>query len=269
MTTALPSRSEITQWRTDHLTEVADHLTARAETWEYAFATAYKHALDPAGTSWHGKTADAAIDRAHSDRQGVTRIADALHAVARAARSGAARIHSARGQALTAIGHAEEEGFAVGDDLSVSWPDGGSPFTDVVLNARGSRHAATIWGAAMHLRQVDADVADGLIRTAQRADLPVPPPPIETDGDQPAAEADAWHLPPAPPGQEWHYYWTWGWVLEEPLEDCSTAKEVFNLGIIGAGTLRSMVGGPIGVVGGLSMVGKSGDELGHCQPPFE
>jgi len=73
---------------------------------------------------------------------------------------------------------------------------------------------------------------------------------------------------PIPEGKEWHYYTSWGWRLEDKLEDCSAGKEFWTLAQIVAGGAAMIFGGPLGIIGGFVTAGSGIYTINQCAPPF-
>ena len=114
-----PTLSQVRNWDTEHLTAAADHWTKTATVWEDRFTRYATHVNNPGGTPWEGTAADAAQQRAHSDRMTVIGLADQLHDASAIARSGAVEIAEACRLVLRSVDAAERAGFTVGEDFSV------------------------------------------------------------------------------------------------------------------------------------------------------
>ncbi len=114
------TRSDVEAWVTTHLEAAATHWTSAAGRWEGHFETIHTGMLRPGGTSWEGPAADAAAERSWGDLVKVRGAADALYAAAGHATAGAGDIAWAKRQVLDAIAEAEEAGFTVGQDFSVT-----------------------------------------------------------------------------------------------------------------------------------------------------
>ena len=114
--TPVPSLSQIRVWDTEHLTTAATHWTSTAQVWDDVFTTVAREI----GIPWKGEAAEAAMHRAAMDRVKVVGLADDLHAAAGVARRGADRLDYAKQAVLSAVSQAHEDGFVVGEDLSVS-----------------------------------------------------------------------------------------------------------------------------------------------------
>lgn len=155
-----PGRSQIEHWDTSHLERAARDWVQVAEGWEDNFSTAQRGAMAPGGTDWDGQAAEAAQQRALSDLFKVRGLADTLHAAGTLARSGASDIDLAKQQAIDSIRRAEEAGFEVHDDLSLSSREKFAPGPQAAAKlAQGQAFAAEISTRALQLAAVDAEVA--------------------------------------------------------------------------------------------------------------
>jgi len=152
------TRSDIEFWSTEHLETAAAHWTSTAQSWEDHFETIHNGVLRPGGTTWEGAGADGAAERTWGDLVKVRGATDALHAAAGHATNGSGDVAWAKRQVLNAIAEAEEDGFAVGSDFSVTdkpsllrSPEG--------RQAKATQHAHDIAAAVQQL--VDADKQAG------------------------------------------------------------------------------------------------------------
>lgn len=180
-----PGRSQIENWDTSHLERAARDWVQVAEGWEDNFSTAQRGAMAPGGTDWDGQAAEAAQQRALSDLLKVRGLADMLHAAGMAARSGASDIDFAKQQAIDSIRRAEEAGFEVHDDLSLSSHEKFAPGPQAAAKlAQGQALSAEINTRAMQLAAVDAEIAAKITTavaplgevTFPEAPIPVPQP---------------------------------------------------------------------------------------------
>jgi hypothetical protein len=164
--TGIPTLSQIQGWDTQHLEAAADHWEARAQNWQDAFTAVYKQVPAPGGMPWEGRAADAALLHVGGDRLQAVGAADTLYGSAAAARAGAGEIESAKQTALQAVQAAHDQGFTVGEDLSVI---DRSPQPSAILaaqrQAQAQAHTAAIRGAAADLAGTDGAVA-GQVTTA-------------------------------------------------------------------------------------------------------
>ena len=112
-----PTLSQLQSWDTDHLANAAAYWTATAERWEDAFIQMRNqaHAIE-----WEGLGGDAVRTRTSGDLAVVTGKTNQLRNAAKIARIGASNISAAQRRALYAVEDARNEGFQVGEDLSVT-----------------------------------------------------------------------------------------------------------------------------------------------------
>ena len=150
-----PSLSQIVNWDTSHLEDAARHWMATAEQWEDHFTVLHNEMLSPGGTAWEGAGAEAAQERTFADLVKVRGAADHLNGAAAAARYGASEISDAKNLALDAIAEAQEAGFSVGEDLSVT----DSMLLGNLRATQAQQHAAAITTRATNLSALDQQVA--------------------------------------------------------------------------------------------------------------
>lgn len=190
------TRSQIEGCQTEHLHFAATAWTSDADVWESHFETIHRGTLSPGGTPWEGAGADAAQDGTFADLVRVRGMADHLHTAAAAARNGADDIAWAKRQALDAIAQAEEAGFTVGEDLSVT--DRSSLLPAGARAARQSlaeTFSAEIRTAAENLATVDKTVA-GQVSTAL---APLENTHFGDSPDAPTVQAVDYKTAPPPP----------------------------------------------------------------------
>lgn len=152
--------SQIRSWSTEHLTNAAGYWTQTADHWEDAFLTMRNQSQS---ITWHGAGGDALRQRTGADLSLVSRKADQLRQAAGIARNGASDITSAKQRVLYAVEDAQNAGFTVGEDLSVSYTDhGGTAAEQAVRQAQAEQMASEIWSRAAKLEGADAKVAGQL-----------------------------------------------------------------------------------------------------------
>ena len=115
-----PTRSQVENWDTDHLNAAADHWSKTATVWEDRFTELATQITSPGGSPWEGKAAEAAQQRAYSDRLIVVGLSDQLHDASAIARRGATELQEACRLVRRSIESAENAGFTVGEDFSVT-----------------------------------------------------------------------------------------------------------------------------------------------------
>ncbi len=112
--------SQIQNWDVEHLETAAQQWNSTAKLWEDSFESIHRGSLNPGGTAWEGPGAEAAQERTFTDLVKVRGLAEALREAASAARRGASDLRSAQRETVTAIEAAQDAGFAVAEDLSVT-----------------------------------------------------------------------------------------------------------------------------------------------------
>lgn len=157
--------SQIRGWSTEHLTSAAGYWNKTADQWEEAFLTMRNQSHTMV---WKGAGGDALRQRTGSDYNLVSGKADQLRQAAGVARSGASDITSAKRSALNAVEDAQNAGFHVGEDLSVSYDDhGGSAAEQAARQAKAVELAGQIWSRAGQLEATDQKVAGQLAGATQ------------------------------------------------------------------------------------------------------
>lgn len=103
--------------------------------------------------TWHGAGGDALRQRT-ADYTLVSGKAAKLRQAAGIARNGASDISSAKQQTLYAVEDAQNAGFDVGEDLSVSYTDhGGTAAEQAARQAQAEQMASEIWSRAAQLER--------------------------------------------------------------------------------------------------------------------
>ncbi|GCA97384.1 MULTISPECIES: hypothetical protein [Mycolicibacterium] len=116
----LPTRQQIETWQTQHLDDAADRWDAKATTSVAAFEQHHRNVVSPGGTAWTGSGNEAAVNRVTTDLGVVRHHADVKREATKLARTGAEDVRATRKLVIEAITEAEDDGFAVADDLSVT-----------------------------------------------------------------------------------------------------------------------------------------------------
>lgn len=165
----LPTKSEIQDWDTSYLDTAATSWRQAATASEDAFDQHRRNVDAPGGTTWEGAAKDAALDRVTNDIGVVGRQSGVLREAATLAENGAFDIKSAKDKAVEAITAAVDDGFTVGEDLSVTDSRKYDINTVADRNRAAAEHAEDIRWAAQQLVQADQLVGDRL--EAKAADL--------------------------------------------------------------------------------------------------
>ncbi len=165
----IPTLYEVRRWGTAHLTEAADAWTRTATVWEDQFTELVTQVAAPGGVPWEGQAAEAAQQRAYSDRLTVVGLADQLHSASGIARRGATEIAEARRLVLRTVESAEAAGFSVGEDCSVTDPRLYDVGTAAARQAQAEAFATDLRARVGALAATDSRVAGQL--TAATAGL--------------------------------------------------------------------------------------------------
>lgn len=165
----LPTKSEIENWDTSYLDTAAANWRDAATASEGAFDQHRRNIDSPGGTTWEGNAKDAALARVTNDIGVVGRHGGVLREAATLAENGAYDIKAAKDKATEAITAAENDGFTVAEDLSVTDGRRYDITTIVERNRAAKEHAEDIRWAAEQLAAADKLVGDRLVSKA--ADL--------------------------------------------------------------------------------------------------
>jgi hypothetical protein len=115
--TELPPLSQIRVWDVEHLIKAADHWTGTADQWDGVALQVWQ---DSHGLDWEGVARDALIQRTSADKATISGKADQLRESATVARRGASDIDAARRRVMYAAQDAQNAGFGVGENVSVT-----------------------------------------------------------------------------------------------------------------------------------------------------
>lgn len=156
---SVPTLSQVKAWDSEHLTTAATQWTNTATVWEDAFTHVSTQVPCPGGLPWEGEAAGAAQQRAYSDRLIVIGVADQLHEASSIARVGASEIQAAKRSALAAISAAQNSGFSVEEDFSVTDRQRVSAAMMAARQAQAQSLAADIRTRVAELIATDQQVA--------------------------------------------------------------------------------------------------------------
>lgn len=131
----LPSLSQVQNWEIDHLSQAATHWSNTADDWQNSFDRVAQQMPSPGGFSWHGEGAESAQTRATADRAKVRGASDDLRVASAIARAAVNEITAAKSKVLNAVGEAHGQGFAVGEDLTI---------TDRLISSTATERAARV-----------------------------------------------------------------------------------------------------------------------------
>jgi hypothetical protein len=157
--TPLPGLSQVKAWSPDYLDQAATHWSSTATTWDDAYAEAFRQAQSPGGTVWTGTAADAAVETVGLDKAQVVGATDALQAAATAARTGAGELSAATESVLEAVSAAENAGFTVGEDYSVTPRQAVPAYAQAAQQAAAQSFAVNIRSQVLNLMSTDEQVA--------------------------------------------------------------------------------------------------------------
>jgi hypothetical protein len=161
------NRTQVESWNPATLADIGNAWKAMGSDVEELFSR-YKSAVENVnGGHWEGLAADAAVHRAEADRRAAVRLVDHLDRVAQMAIDGFHQVDPPLRRARSAISGAEGSGFAVSEDLTVSYSGTVTPEWET---------ARAQWQVAIYNAASDAEKADHAVRTSlsgARADLRV------------------------------------------------------------------------------------------------
>ncbi|WP_459971763.1 C2 family cysteine protease [Mycobacterium sp. MUNTM1] len=201
--------SQIQAWDTQHLVDAAAYWNKIADHWEDVFLQVRNQSVS---LPWRGAGGEALRQRTGADLPIVSRHADQLREAAAIARNGAGDVSAAQQRVLFAVATAENAGFNVAEDLSVTaYVHGGSLADVMTLEVLADQMAADIRVDAATLTSIDQTVAAKLATaTAGLGDpafAPAPqdgPFPQDSDGTQPRRYTDKDLYPHDPTAADVH-----------------------------------------------------------------
>ncbi len=161
------TKSQIYSWDPSTLTDIGSAWNSMGSDIEDLFDRYKSSVANVNGGPWEGMAADAAQTRAESDRAAAIRLVDHLQHVAQIALDGFDQISPPLERARNAISGAEQAGFFVSEDLTVSY------FGEMTSSRE---RAMTDWQQAITYAATDAETADNDVKdalTAAREDLTV------------------------------------------------------------------------------------------------
>lgn len=158
----LPTRSEVEEWDTSDLANAATGWRSAATASEDLFDQHRQNISSPGGTTWEGDAKDAALSRVTADIGVVGSHGTVLREAAGIAENGVTDINAAKRDVLAAIAETEEDGFSVGEDLSVTDTRESDESTAGARQAAAAEHAEDIRWNAERLVAADAHVGQRL-----------------------------------------------------------------------------------------------------------
>ncbi|ORB90280.1 hypothetical protein [Mycobacterium persicum] len=155
--------SQIRAWSIEHLIDAAGYWTKTADQWEDTFLQMRNQSY---AIAWHGAGGDGLRQRTSADLPIVSAKAELLRQAAGIARDGASEIGAAQRRVLYAVEDAQNAGFTVGEDLSVT--DAHTSRTAAEQAARQAQAQAFAGNIRLRAEQLDgaeAKVAGQLTAT--------------------------------------------------------------------------------------------------------
>ena len=187
------SRTLVNDWETQHLTDTGDWLREQGRHSRESFDQIHQNIR---GTDWSGDAKDAAVDRVSGDVSVADRQATVMEEAATIAEDGARDVQSAKRDVLEAIREAEDDGFRVAEDLSVSDSRRVDLLEYRTRHMAMTAHAETVKWRAEQLVQTDALVGRRLAEKAVELDG------IRFEGEGGEAHAASWKTGTGPGGFE-------------------------------------------------------------------
>lgn len=179
--------SQIQAWNTEHLVNAAGYWSKTADHWEDVFLQMRNQSYS---LPWQGAGGDGLRQRTGADLPIVSSKADQLRQAAGIARNGASDISAAQQRVLYAVEDAQNAGFNVGEDLSVTDTRASStPAEPAARHAQAQAFAGEIRARAEQLEGADLKVARELTTTT--ADLGTVGTPAVSSGQHGAQPVDA------------------------------------------------------------------------------
>jgi hypothetical protein len=160
----IPTRSQVEAYTADHLVDAAEYWGQLADRWEDAHwqVRNQAHSLD-----WEGSGGDALRARTVSDHAVASGKADQLREAATIARRGAGDVSAAQRRVMYAVQDAQNAGFSVRQDLSVTDTRSNKSFTEQAQRqAQAQAFAADIRSRAAELVGLDSQVGANITAAA-------------------------------------------------------------------------------------------------------
>lgn len=172
--------SEVKALDTSYLRDAANHWERTGNLWDETFTDVHRRVSSPAGTLWRGLGQDGAQQRAYGDMVKVRTPADQLHRAAGTARRGHEALQFCKRAVLSAVRDADNDGFDVGEDYSVTdRSQGGSAAHRTARQTAGQEHASFIRHKVAALAAKDHEIATQVAATESLETLVFDEGPIE------------------------------------------------------------------------------------------
>jgi hypothetical protein len=160
----IPTRSQVEAYTADHLVDAAEYWDRLADRWQDAHWQVRNeaHSLD-----WEGFGGDALRARTVSDYDVASDKADQLREAATIARTGAGDISAAQRRVMYAVQDAQNAGFSVGQDLSVTDNHtSGTASEQAARRAQAQTFATDIRSRAAELAALDNKIGANITAAA-------------------------------------------------------------------------------------------------------
>ncbi|WP_310784294.1 hypothetical protein [Mycobacterium sp. Z3061] len=205
----LPTLSEINAWDTQHLIAAARHWTTAADQWECVFLQVRNEAHF---LMWQGAGGEGLRQRTRDDLSIVSADADQLRQASAIVRDGAGSIGAAHRRVSYAVEDAQNAGFHVGEDLSVTDTQISRTATQQAYRrTQALAFASEIRRRATQLIGIEQQVADSI--AAATAGIATTDFPKTGHGDTPRIQAvdqrGFKRDPPPPPGSPGNPFAGW------------------------------------------------------------
>src|SRR5277367_6080041 len=167
----LPGLSEVQGLDTTHLREAQKYWSNTGNLWDQVFTEVHEKISTPAGSPWIGEAAAAGQERAYIDTIKVRGAAFQLLEAAEVARQGDAQLQARKDEVLDAVRDAQQDGFVVGEDYSVTdrFRSGSAAFRTDRL-AEAEEHAALICHRVAALVDTDQELGTPITAATEGID---------------------------------------------------------------------------------------------------
>jgi len=156
------TRSQVESWRPSDLRSAASTLRTTNDEFRDRLDRVVS-TMTESSEYWSGRAYDAALDRAHDERTGGTRVADAVHSVAEALERAEASLSSQRTVVIARVNDAHAQGFEVTDDWRVLVTVYGSAEDLAARTDRAAVLQSMLGDAVNALTEEDRRVHDAIV----------------------------------------------------------------------------------------------------------
>ncbi|WP_409436333.1 hypothetical protein [Mycobacterium sp. SMC-14] len=157
---ALLTLSQVQALDTSYLRDAADHWERTANLWEESFTDVHQRVSAPGGTPWTGFGNEGAQQRTYGDMVKVRTATDQLHRAIEIARHSDQALQFCKREVLSAVREANDNGFDVGEDYSVTdRSQASSPEHRAARQTAAQEHASFIRHKVAALATKDNEIA--------------------------------------------------------------------------------------------------------------